>query len=388
MLSGNDIIYIGNDWFTENKTSSHHIAEILLKQNRILYVEGSGQRVPRTSKRDVRKIFTKLRKAWRDPIKIESNFYLYSPVVLPFHKYPIVRRINKFIIKRQILGACKRAMFNNPILWILPPHFSSIAGCLKSKGVVYYCVDEYSAQTGVDEKSIREMENYLLQSATVVFTVSEELLEKKRRLNDHVYLSLHGVDVMHFGKALEGTTAVPEDITCLSRPIVGFFGLIEQRIDLDLIGFLAQNRPNISFVFIGLISLDISELTKFRNIHFLGPKPYEVLPNYLKAFDVAIMPYKLNMEMKNSNPKKLREYLAGGKPIVSVPIREVQRYGNLVFIANSYDEFLQSIDLAISDDSDEKRDMRLKSVENESWEARVETISLIVNKHIPGVLNG
>lgn len=387
MLKGEEIIYIANDWFAENKTSSHHIAEILARKNKILYIEASGQRAPRASKRDIRKIFTKLRKAWKSPIKVQNNIYLYSPLILPFHKYPIVRKINKFILNLTLKFAYEKVDFKNPILWIFMPHFFSIIGSLNSKGTVYYCVDEYSAQPNVNIMSIKEMEKYLLSKVDVAFTVSEELLEKKSKINSNTYLSLHGVDIEHFKKALDETTSIPEDITPIPRPIVGFFGLIEQRVDLDLMKFIAENRPNLSFVFIGLVAQDVSMFKKYPNVYFLGVRPYKVLPNYLKVFNVAIMPYKLNTEMINSNPKKLKEYLAGGKAVVSVRIREVERYKEFVYIADSYEEFLGYIDLALKEDSPEMISARVKAMEQESWEAKVEYISQIVSKHIPGVYN-
>ena len=382
-IEGQDIVYVGNSWFSENKTSSHHIAEILSKKNRILYIEGSGQRRPQPTKRDFLKILSKLHKSTTPPQVVESNLYLYSPLIIPFHGHALIRKINKIILSSQIRRACVALGFNNPLLWIILPHFSSIIGQLGEKGLVYYCVDEYSAQLGVDVDIIRKAEQHLLKNADVVFTVSEKLRENKSKENKNTYLSLHGVDTDLFRTALDNTIKLPKDIAEIKRPIAGFFGLLQPRVDLKLIRHIALQNVDISFVLIGMVAQDISGVSKLPNVYFLGAKPYLELPDYMRAFDVSLLPYRLDDEMINSNPKKLREYLAGGKPIVSVRIKEVERYQELIRISDSYNDFGHNVKLAIKhDNSPEKISARLKVVEQESWEARVGQVSKIVKEHI------
>lgn len=382
MLTGQDIVYIGNDWFTENRTSSHHIAGMLARSNRILYVEGAGQRSPQLSKRDFNKVILKIKKIANKPVTIKKNFYVFSPFILPFHKYGIIRKVNTVLIKLLIKQACKKVGFSHPLLWIFLPHYYSLAVTLKVKGVIYYCVDEYAAQPNVDSNAIRKMEKALLKKADVVFAVSDKLLKKKRKINPNTYLSPHGVNVDHFSKAMDKSVVLPEDIIMIDRPIIGFFGLIQRRIDLELIKFLASKRNAYSFVLIGLIAQDISMFEHYNNVHFLGPKSYDSLPQYLSAFDTAILPYCLNDEMIHSNPIKTKEYLAGGKPVVSVRIREIEKYNEIVYIADTYDEFLMSLDQAITEDSAFKRNARVKAMEKESWEYKLERISKIVGQHI------
>jgi glycosyltransferase involved in cell wall biosynthesis len=382
VIEGQEIVYVGNDWFTENKTSSHHIAEILSLKNKILYIEGAGQRAPLFTQRDLIKVGHKVYKAFKRNVCVNTSLHIYSPIVLPIHNSKIARRINGLILRFSIRRMCKRLGFTSPILWILVPHYYHLAGALNEKGLVYYCVDEYSAQPHVDSLAIKYMENILLKKAGVVFTVSEELYKKKKIINPNTYLSLHGVDVEHFKKAAVKSLKLPDDIARIPGPIVGFFGLIQKRVDLELIKYLAHMRPDISFVLLGLVAQDTSIFQKAKNVHFLGAKPYKSLPEYLNAFDVTIMPYVLNDEMINSNPKKTREYLASGKPVVSVRIKEVERFRDLVHVADTYEEFLNAIDLAIRNDSPEKSHNRIRAMEKESWEFRVEGISKIVEKHL------
>jgi len=384
VLENEQIIYVSNAWFNENKTSSHHIAEVLAKHNKVLYIEASGQRAPRASGRDIKKIFAILGKVWKNPVEVEPNVHLYSPLTLPLHKYALIRKLNRFLIKYMMGRACRKVGFDNPIMWIFLPHYSSIIGAVNSKIIVYYCVDEYSSQPNVNTEMIKNMEEDLLKKADIAFAVSDNLLEKKRKLNPNTFLSLHGVDVDHFRKCQDQETTIPADIADIPKPIVGFFGLIEEWIDLDLIKYLAAKREDVSFVFIGRVAQDISMLEPIKNVYFLGQKPYRELPNYLKAFDVGMMPYKMNTQVINSNPKKLREYLAGGKPVLSVPVREVLKYKDLVYVAENYEDYYNCMNLALEDNSDERIAARIDAIQNESWDAKVDRISEIVKDFLKG----
>jgi glycosyltransferase involved in cell wall biosynthesis len=384
-LKNEEIIYVANDWRGENKTSAHHIAEELSRSNRLLYVEAAGQRAPRASGRDLKKIFAKLAKAWSKPVDVAANVAVYSPLILPFHRYGIVRRINRVLLKFQLRRACRISGFRNPLLWIVLPHYSTLVTDVPNKGVVYYCVDEYSSQPNVEKERIQAMEKRVLENADVVFTVSDVLLEKKRQLNANAHLSPHGVDYEFFNGAADEATVVPDDIREIGRPIAGFFGLIEEWIDLDLIARAADALPDVSFVMIGSLAQPADSLKPKKNIHFLGHRKYELLPAYLKAFDVGLLPYKLNTQVINSNPKKLREYLAGGKPVVSVRVREVEKYGGMVEIVDSPDGFADAIRRSIDGDTAEMRQERIEAMREESWERKVDRIGRIVRERIPEV---
>jgi glycosyltransferase involved in cell wall biosynthesis len=344
-------------------------------------VEASGQRAPRASKRDYKKIIEKLKKAWSRPTPITKNIYLFSPIILPFHRYGFVRKFNKVLLRIFMKRALRNLSFDDPLLWIFMPHYSALIGSVPARGVVYYVVDEYSSQPNVDVEAIKQMEAQVLDRADVVFAVSDKLVESKRGSNPNIYLSTHGVDVEKFARAQDSNGPLPPDISGIRRPIAGFFGLIEDWIDLDLVRYLADKLPDVSFVFVGSVVQDIGNLEKYENVHFLGHKPYDVLPDYLRAFDVGLLPYKLNEQVINSNPKKLREYLAGGKPVVSVRVREVERYGDLVDIADDPGQFVAAVKRALDQDSPSAVAKRAAAVAGESWSAKVERISEIVAGH-------
>ena len=384
MLRGRQIVYIGNDWFADNRTSSHQIARLLSRDNRMLYVEAAGQRAPTASKRDVAKIVHKLKKAWAKPTRVDDNVYVYSPLILPFHGSALARRLNRFALGASLRRACRLVGFERPILWIILPHYSSIVETVPHAGIVYYVVDEYSAMPGVDAARIREMEGLVLRNADVVFAISEQLVAAKGKANANTYFSPHGVETAHFGRAYRETLPTPPELAAMPRPIVGFFGLIEEWLDFDLLDYLAEQRPQYSFVMVGRVARDITRFQKRPNVFFLGKKSYDDIPSYLRAFDVCHIPFELSDVILHSSPLKLKEYLAGGKPVVSVAIDEVKKLDGLVYVANNYAEYLHGVDRALAEDSPERAAQRVRAMEGESWQSKVETISARVAAHVPG----
>src|SRR5207249_1228750 len=152
---------------------------------------------------------------------------------------------------------------------------------------VYYCIDDYAAMPGVDEAAIRAMDEEMTRKADLVFVAAATLLEPKRALNPNTRVSPHGVDLEHFARAHEAGAAPPPELTAPPRPVVGFFGLIEQWIDLDLVDYLAGQRPGWNFVMIGRVGIPSEQVPQRPNVHFLGPRPYDQLPRYGAGFDAA-----------------------------------------------------------------------------------------------------
>jgi glycosyltransferase involved in cell wall biosynthesis len=304
---------------------------------------------------------------------------------LPYHRFGFVRRLNTQLMRWWIGGIVRRNRIQGPITWFTIPHVARLAGILDDAVTVYYCIDDYAALPGVDKTAVREMDRVLTSRADVVFVASETLLEEKRQINQHTYVSPHGVDVNHFGAALE-VGEIPEDVACLERPIIGFFGLIEKWIDLDLIEYVATRRPDWEFVMIGRVAVEHHRVMSLPNVHFLGRRPYASLPDYGRAFDVAIIPYRLTQQVQNANPLKLREYLAMGKPIVSVRTPEIEKFSDVVGIADNSEQFMEGLDAVLEHDQSNSAliDARVSRVAESSWEARVASVLKIVQKHLDG----
>jgi glycosyltransferase involved in cell wall biosynthesis len=265
----------------------------------------------------------------------------------------------------------RRLHFSRPINWVFNPAAAIVAGTLSEEQVIYHCVDEYSAFTGVDATALRNLEQQLLRKASLVIVSADRLFSPRAAMNPRTVVVKHGVDFSHFRRALEPATTPPADISALPKPILGFFGLVADWIDIELLAETAKRFAKGSLVIVGKITTDVSALRDLPNVHLLGQKAYSELPGYCKAFDVALMPFKINELTLNANPLKVREYLAAGLPVVSTQIPEVAAIG-LCSIASDLDSFEREIRTALKDPG--PSEMRSQAIAHESWEQRVHEI--------------
>jgi glycosyltransferase involved in cell wall biosynthesis len=376
MIEGNDIICFSNDW-NGDPLSKKHIATRLARKNRILWVNSIGNRNPAVSPHDLRRALKKLLQCCQGLRRVAGNIWVLAPLVIPFHGSRAARRVNRRLLRWRVEQACRMLGFQQPITWTFVPSSADVAGSLGERLLVYHCVDEFSQFTGTNRGAILEMERRLLTRADAVIVSSAKLYESKRAYNPNTFLVRHGVDLEHFRKACLDTTREPEECRRLRRPIIGFFGLIADWVDLQTIRHIALARAQWSFVLIGKVQTDTSPLRGLPNVHLLGRRDYESLPAYCKAFDVAILPFIVNELTVAANPLKLREYLAAGLPVVATPLPEVETLGGRVRVARSPQEFLTQIEDLLR----ERQGSRLavsKSMESESWDQKVEELSRVV----------
>ena len=195
----------------------------------------------------------------------------------------------------------------------------------------------------------------------------------------------HGVDYEHFSRALSGGLAVPADIADIPHPRLGFFGLIRDWVDLDLLAKVARRRPDWHIVLLGDSTIDLTPYRGLANMHFLGRKPYDQLPAYCQQLDVGLIPFKINDLTLAVNPIKLREYLAAGLPVVSTPLPEVKLYEHLVELAESATEFEEAIDRSL-DQNESDRQHRAAAMSEETWPAKVQEITQRLNRAMSAAL--
>ncbi len=377
MMSGQNIICFANDWDAD-PTSKHQVMRVLARDNRVLWVESIGLRRPGASAGDASRILKKIRKFLRGPVRITPNLHVVTPLVIPFHDMKGVPTFNAWFLSRYIKRQARRLGMRDFQLWTFLPTTAPMVRHLKPRKVIYYCVDEWSAFSFLNAKLMEEMETDLIKQSDLVIASAEKLYASKRHLHPQTYLVPHGVDSEHFGKACLSDMVMSKELEGLPTPIIGFWGLIHEWIDIDLIYRVALQRPQWSFVLIGKVGVDCSALKTLRNVHLLGVRSYDTLPAFAKGFSVGIMPFKINRLTENVNPIKLREYLAAGLSVVSAPLPEAQAYRRVVRFGASADEFLEALDLAVKDISEESVRMRLESVKAETWVARVDQISQYV----------
>ena len=373
MLQGQSIICFAHDW-AGDPTSKTHIMRILSAKNKILWVNSIAMRRPSASGRDLRRLLAKLKRGLEGSTRVDENFYVCNPLVLPLPGVPGVDAFNTAILSCFLRHLMHRHGFQRPILWTFLPNVNRLVGRLGERLVIYHCVDEYTAFSGVPRRTLQRMERDLLGKADLVFTSSEQLCRERRVHNPSTFFVSHGVDMPHFSRALEADTPIPSDIQTIPRPVIGFFGLIAEWIDLPLVRALALARPDWSIVLVGKATTDLGPVTGLPNVHLLGQRPYGTLPGYCKAFDVGIIPFRVNELTLKANPLKLREYLAAGLPVVSTDLPEVRKYASLVRLATDPDTFLRGVEACLGEDRAVLASQRANSMRGESWESRVEEI--------------
>ncbi len=229
-----------------------------------------------------------------------------------------------------------------PVLWFYTPMMYPVARHLDAAAVVYDCMDELSAFRFAPPE-LGACEELLMGRADVVFTGGHSIYEAKRRQHPNIHPFPSSVDVEHFIAARKILPQQP-DQEALSKPVLGYYGVVDERIDLELIEKLAAARPDWSIVIIGpVVKIDPETLPRAKNIHYLGRKEYAELPAYLAGWDVALMPFAMNDATRFISPTKTPEYLAAGRPVVTTPIKDVIRqYGGVegVFVADDAVSFV------------------------------------------------
>jgi len=336
-----------------------------------LWVNSIGSRTPNLSRADMGRAIRKLRAVSLRLTSPEPNIFVLNPLALPLYGSRVARGLNRGFLRYQVRRAMRQLGFTRAVNWVFNPSAAVVARRLGEVALIYHCVDEYTAFTGVSATATEEFERFLLRSADLSIVSSERLLASRRRIAPEAVLVQHGVDFEHFRRALDDRTVVPPELARLPRPIIGFFGLIADWIDLELLRGIAGHFARGSVVLIGKVATDISALDGVSNIHLLGRKPYEDLPAYCRGFDVAVNPFRINELTLNANPLKIREYLAAGLPVISTPIPEVIALG-LCEIADGLDQWIQAIERTLTDPGPKAE--RSEKIRPESWEARLDEI--------------
>ena len=369
-LRGRDMLCFSHDW-NGDPLSKTHLMRLMARDNRVLWVNSIGYRTPTASKADLSRAFWKLAAAASPLREVEPNIFTLNPLAIPAYGNSSVRAFNRGFLRWQVKRAMRRLRFTDVINWVFNPAASVIAGELGEETVIYYCVDEYTAFTGVDSNALAELEMRLMRRSDLVIVSSDELYQSKAPFNPRTALVRHGVDYAHFRRALDARTVVPEEISRLPRPVIGFFGLIADWVDVELMASVAERFSTGSLVAIGKATTDVSLLESLPNVHLLGRKTYGALPSYCKGFDVALMPFRVNELTLNANPLKAREYLAAGLQVVSTAIPEVEAIGRCR-IGRDRESFLFEVERALLDPG--PRAERSEAMRGESWESRLDEI--------------
>jgi glycosyltransferase involved in cell wall biosynthesis len=371
------VCFAGSDWWYHNRgLFVSQIMPRMAKHTRVLFINSLGMRVPNLKKDPlaVTKILRKIRSIARFIRKDISGMYVMSPVSLPLLGSALGRTLNTYSVLLQTKLIMLLLGIKNPIFYIGCPPARDVAERIKHKYLIYERTDLFEEMPGANKPYIASLDNELTESADLVLYANELLFKQGINKNKNSLLIGHGVDFELFASA-EQSNYVPADIAAIPRPIIGYFGdICDKTFDFELMCHLAMKLPQMSFVLIGPLSSDVNCLKKFRNVRILGQKRYEDIPHYGKVFDVSILPWKKNTWVMHSYPVKIKEYLAMGKPFVSVDIPAARTFESVVCIADDYDDFVLKLRQAVEDKDPQAKQRRRESVESETWDSKVSQI--------------
>jgi glycosyltransferase involved in cell wall biosynthesis len=288
-------------------------------------------------------------------------------------------RVRTLLVSLLGEGGKLAGKFDDAVQWFYTPMPArTMIGALGECAVVYDCMDEL-AQFRYAPSDLGARERHLMAAADVVFTGGYQLYTSKAKHHDNVHFFGCGVDARHFGLARNPETVVAPELVDLPKPVLGYFGVVDERLDYELIARLADAFPTGSLAIVGpLAKVDPRELPQRPNIHWLGQRAYSDLPRYVKGFDVCLMPFALNEATEFINPTKTLEYMAGGKPIVSTAVPDVVRnFVPIVRVADSIERFIEEVRGALTPDPD-RIEAGAACARGASWESIVASMDRLV----------
>jgi glycosyltransferase involved in cell wall biosynthesis len=393
ILHGERIVcFAGEDWWYHNPHSNKHLMQALARNgNKVLFGNSTGGRAPNLFgdrfawKRVAGKLISMLTFLGR----AEPRLHVLTPIALPVTRRlrRFVLFVNQLLIAAQVRSCCALLGISRPIVWIATPAAASAAMGLRRKWaklLVYYCVDNISFYSGADTPFIQQLDAHLQSRADLILFSGRRLFEERVHQRPDIYLLPHGVDFDHFARAQAPGGTLPDDLRALSQPIVAFIGAITG-LDVQLIEYVARRQPRVSFVFIGKVQMDVSRLTSLANVHFLGKKDYEVLPDYLRCFRCCLICYRRGDTFNEyRSPKKLYEYLASGRPLVSVQLAELDAFATLVYQAGNAEEFDAQLERALAEDDPELCRLRVEIARARDWRVVAAEASQHISRYLRG----
>lgn len=378
MLNGQDIVcFAPTDWWGMNPSCTTHIMQKLSEENRILYVNPFSSDLLGEKKNIARRIPRKIKSIAQYLRRQGNNLHVFSPVFLPVQGKRFFDNFNNALLHFQLRVVCRLIGIRKPILWVENLRAADMLDWFDSKTTVFHVSDIFSKSRYVANKEkLLEREDRVIKKSNLVICVSRSLYEIRSKHHQNVVYLSHGVDFARFREAAAENTPL-EEVSHLPKPIAGYYGTMTANNDIGLLLWCARHLPDVSFVLAGQItSGDYSELARLPNVYLLGKMPYEKIPALCASFDVCLLQWKMTEWIRCCNPLKLMEYMASGKPIVSIPIDEVtNKYSEVISIAYSKEEFCDAIVWELENDTLERSNRRIEIAREHSWDNHVEQIS-------------
>ena len=361
------LIVFADDW-GRHPSSCQHLIRRLQPHYRILWVNSIGTRQVRANAFTLRRGFEKVRNWSRGLQQVGEAMWVLDAPMLPWIGNPVAKRLNRQVVTRSIRRCLRTTGIHEPVVMTTLPHVAWLLGDVGERGTVYYCTDDYSHWPSADRESLLAAEGALVARSDLVLAVSHKLVQRFEGHHRCCYFP-HAVDAAHFRSSAE--MAAHARLRELPGPRIGFFGLIYEKLNFELLTAVARRFPEASLVMIGPVNYCPESFAALPNVHLVGPQPYADIPQWIAGLDVLLLPYVLDEMILQSNPLKLRECLASGKPTVAVEVPEARRFEPHVRVASTLDEFVNAVGTALhAPESAATIAARQQAVAGESWDSR------------------
>jgi glycosyltransferase involved in cell wall biosynthesis len=369
----NVVCFGGEDWWYHNRG---HIDMQMMRRfaatGTVLYINSIVMQKlnVKSSRKFVQRLIRKSRSIFKGLRKSNEGFWVYSPLSLPVQHVSIMKPLNEILLSSQIKHITNKIGIVLPVVWVACPSACDLAIKMKKRKLVYQRTDRFEDFPNVDVELVKSFDHKLKACADLTIFVNYQLYEEEASECKRAFYLDHGVDFEMFAYPRKNNCE-PSDLAAIPGPKIGFIGSIDDcNPDIDFLAKVVELLPEMSFVIIGREQMDCSSFKAKKNVWMLGQKKYELVPEYGKRFDVLLLPLRQSRWAQAVNPLKLKEYLAMGKPIVSTPFPELNKYSDVVYEADTPDIFAECIRKAFSENNSELIEKRRDKVRDSTWDSK------------------
>ncbi|MCL0028531.1 glycosyltransferase [Dehalococcoidia bacterium] len=376
-------------WDGASQVSKHHLARYWASRGRrVLYVEAPFHPFSlATRPGETRRMWSRF---LHSPVNVEPNIWVQAcPVLYPYRAgWPLSTRrwllkFNHFITRLRLKAVCRKLGLDDPMVVVSSPLAEPVLDSVEASMTLYHCSDDFAMQPRFPD-SCADLERRVFARSDLVVCTAETLRQAKDGMHPRCYTVTNGAQIDHFARTRLPEVEVAPELRKLPGPIIGYIGSVFEWLDQPMIANAAKSHPDWSFVFVGPITTNVSTLKGLANVHFLGPRPYQDIPTYLKGFDVATVPFILHDVTMRASPVKFYEYLASGVPVVATRLPDFQAFAHLSGLISTQDEFVTALEQALQDD-DGQIQARTAEARNHSWEARFGRIDELIDETLVSV---